>query len=58
MSNMFYLHPALNHYYGSIYVEKIEDKYYMCMENYDEPSKVEISKEFYDACIKEFEGKE
>lgn len=55
---MFYLHPALNHYYGSIYVEKIEDKYYMCMENYDEPSKVEISKEFYDACIKEFEGKE
>lgn len=55
MSDLITISTGLSNYYGSVEFVKQEDgKYYIELENYSKTNQVEISKEFYDAAVKEF----
>jgi hypothetical protein len=45
---------GLRNYYGEVNVEVEGDCYYMTLENYSSNGRVSVSKEFYDAFVKEF----
>jgi hypothetical protein len=55
-----YIEFPVSNYYGTPFVHYDEDngKYYLELENYNGLDIVEISKEFYKACKKEFGGKQ
>jgi hypothetical protein len=39
----------LSNYYGTVTFEKENDKFYMLLDNWNEPSKVEINEPLYNA---------
>ena len=53
-----YVQTGLANYYGYVELQKIEDKYFLTLENYDGDYGVEVSEEFALAMQKEFENKE
>jgi hypothetical protein len=42
-------------YYGTVEAYEEDGKFYIELDNWSEPDKKEISKEFYEAIIKEFD---
>lgn len=48
------VYMSVSNHYGSPYVECENSKYYIGIEDWNEEEKKEVSKEFYNACIKEF----
>lgn len=45
-------------YYGEVEAYEEDGKYYIELDNWSEPDRKEISKEFYNAIIKEFLSQE
>ena len=49
------IESGICNYYGEVVLNEHEGKYYLSLENYDGDSYYEVSKEFADMFIKEFE---
>jgi hypothetical protein len=45
---------GVGNYYGDVEAVELDGKYYLILDNWDQHDMKEISKEFYDAIIKEF----
>ncbi len=55
MSNLIEVFSGLSNYYGSVYfVKKDDGKFYMEIEDLDDFKQVEISENFFNIAIKEF----
>ena len=48
------VYMAIGNYYGAPYVQERDGKYFFCLDDWDGTSEVEVSKDFYAACVKEF----
>jgi hypothetical protein len=44
----------LSNYYGTVYATKVDDKYYLCLDDHSHTQTIEISEEFFLAFEKEF----
>lgn len=49
------IYSDLSNYYGTVYATKVDDKYYLCLDDHSNTKTVEISEAFYYAFKKEFE---
>lgn len=48
--------PGLSNYYGSLRLKKIDGKFYLCLQDWnDVDQRIEVSEEFAAAFVKEFE---
>lgn len=48
------IYTKLGNYYGRVYAEEREEKYWLCLDDYSSTNELEISKELFNALEKEF----
>lgn len=51
------IYSGLRNYYGGVFVYEKDGKYFMGLEDHSHDQRKEISKEFYDAFVKEFKDR-
>lgn len=52
------LYSKLSNYYGIVGVSDVDGKYTMILEDHSSMQSIEISKDFWEAFIKEFKGRQ
>jgi len=51
-------YTMVSNYYGTVHAYESDGKYYLALDDWGSTSKQEVSKEFFDAFVKEFGDKE